>query len=647
VSEKNEIVILSRDEVPKSEVDDGEDPTAPKVGRWYWVTGEEWSSKKGKDVTRRWLGCCVRVGSNYLKIEYVGDSSERIHLNEFYERCEYVPDPDGIIAENVLEYQGQVKSLMGDVKELTARLSIGISPSLSGASSETAALAVRSNERMDGYEKALVKAKDETLPELFKKIEKANKRLAMWMSAKVIPLKAQAKSLKSSIGKIEDRIFSVQLYAGLVEKIHHIREGEPAPLTEKVHLFQRRGYMDEECLLCYEAGGMEFKNIGEFHQWFARPENMNRLLPYPKCIMAFRVRRNEKNREIVNLRDFIRVIDEHETDKFTYLYIRNGEQLFCLATEIEFEAKLFPDIDRTRVDGNLYVDNTWSEPKIISEGEYKELVAEDARRDAEMESADPKDRWRFSHSRESQRYKPFTPDNLHYDDTKAHLDAAMAKHNRLVLLLQGLLDRSPVLHPHPPWQLWTADGFTAALTLLYDDDRALVAGEKPDFEAYRARLNASLKTGSITIGQDEAWTFAEAEKESRRLDADYRTRSDYRPTRHRPYGNPGPGLIAKVAKYGPRTKTCTYEWTRKRLIRTWKHDFGEPIPTSFTCKADVVLNVDAYKAGDFKQFFNDPRTRAEYLKWAPLLLTAEDYLAGKRKLGKPPKGAVLFDEDDE
>jgi hypothetical protein len=39
--------------------------------------------------------------------------------------------------------------------------------------------------------------------------------------------------------------------------------------------------------------------------------------------------------------------------------------------------------------------------------------------------------------------------------------------------------------------------------------------------------------------------------------------------------------------------------------------------------------VSAYKPGDFRQFFEDPRTRQEYLKWAPLMLTAEDYYAGK------------------
>lgn len=42
------------------------------------------------------------------------------------------------------------------------------------------------------------------------------------------------------------------------------------------------------------------------------------------------------------------------------------------------------------------------------------------------------------------------------------------------------------------------------------------------------------------------------------------------------------------------------------------------------------MNIDAYTSGDFRLFFNDPRTRADYLQWAPLLLEAEEYHAGNR-----------------
>jgi hypothetical protein len=193
-----------------------------------------------------------------------------------------------------------------------------------------------------------------------------------------------------------------------------------------------------------------------------------------------------------------------------------------------------------------------------------------------------------------------------------------------------------VFHPHPPWQLWTAEGFESALRLVYDDSRALTPGEAPDFETYRARLNASLRVGSITVGQDVLWELHEGEREAKRLDNDWRTRTKYRPKTFRPYGNPGPGVLAPLAGFSKRSGTCTWKWTRRRLRGTWRGD-GERIPCSFSAPAAEVLNVDAYQPGDFHQFFDDPRTRADYLRWAPLLLVAEDFKAGKRRVGDGPR----------
>jgi hypothetical protein len=56
-------------------------------------------------------------------------------------------------------------------------------------------------------------------------------------------------------------------------------------------------------------------------------------------------------------------------------------------------------------------------------------------------------------------YHRFEPNDIHYDDIAKYLSEQMAQHNRVVLILQGILDRSPVFHPHPPWQLYTQAGF--------------------------------------------------------------------------------------------------------------------------------------------------------------------------------------------
>lgn len=638
---------------PASEVLPDDRPGV-EVGQWYWV-------KEDRD---RWFGCVVHVGSNYAELHGLGRDSHyvaRVHFDEFWERCEKEPDPDGVIDRNVARCRGEVDRLLDRVKELTARLGVGHRAELASGSETQALVRVTSDQPVEEYKAALIRAQKEELPDLFKKIRDANEDLAEWMSARVVPMKARAKDLEGAIGSIEERIFSVELYAGLVEQVTRVRDGEPAPIGEKIRLMQRRHYMDEECLANYEAGGMEFKNIGGFDRWLARKDNLDRILPFPRCVVAFRVRRNRKEREMVDLSDYFRIADEEKADRTTFLYLRNGGRLYRLRTGIEFDEKLFPDMDGSKLTGKLYGRKFAARvDELITENEYLSMLEEHEREVAEWKKrkkaydaairspearAKAKEKglkkpddscvdatWPgfqpFDHTLRD--YHPFDRSSVYYDDIMKKVQDDIRAHNRIGLILQGLLDRSPVFHPHPPWQIWTDAGFRQALELVYDESRALTAGEKPDFEAYRARLNASLKEGSVTVGQEDSWELAEGEKESRRLDRDWRTRTSYRPERFRPYGDPGPGKIARVARYQPVARRCTFEWERERQTRRDDGPEG-PVRVTFTVDASRILNVDAYVPGDFKQFFNDPRTRAEYLRWAPLLLEAEEYHAGNRK----------------
>jgi hypothetical protein len=651
----------------------------------------------------RWLGCVVRIGTNYAKLEGFagndrgGNYGSRVHFDYFDLVCKRELNAEEIINGNVSRHTGNAQALMAKVVEITRRL--GVAPRAEIAdgvgAGETQALAVRgSGESIATYKQSLIRAKTEELPALFKQIEKENKIAAGWMTAQIIPLKAQAAGLKPMIKAIEDRIFSVELYAGLTETVTLITDGEPAPIGAKITLMQRRCYMDEESLAQYEAGGMEYKDVEDFDKWIARPKNRDRILPHPRCIVAFRVRRYDKEREAASFRDFVRIFYEREADRQTFLYIRNGEKLYRLGTGIDFGEELFPDLDHLGATQGLYIKTRGGgrgdKDYLITEGLYKTLKAEDEAHEASKRRVTvPRDKdyegddegkigsdtrtvnvcscneyqlkrknpgWFSCHySSKATVYERYTPDSVYYDDATQHLADEQARHNRLVLVLQGLLDRSPVLHPHPQWKLWTPDGFMAGLHLVYDSGRALTPGEAPDFEAYRNRLNASLKVGSITVGQEEAWEKREAVKESARQARDWRIRnkSDYR--RFKPRGNPGPSQLARISAL--TKKEATYRWTRKKMKgrKVWVPSPTRPgwgrediiyddMPDGIAVPRQRVLNVDAYTPGDFHQFFDDPRTRSEYLQWAPLLLVAEDYVYGKRKVGDESAPKTNTDE---
>ncbi len=606
-----------------------------EIGQWYWH-----SVSSELHPNTRYLRCVVHVGSNYVALKSPRNDAERVHLDDFWRVCERELDPDSVIRGYVERGQKKVRELMGEVHAITARLALTNAPGLNRGNEGASLARMDASVSADVHKAALVKAKEKELPELFKKIKEENDQVSHWMTASLIPLKAEARRMSEVVEVIEGRIFNVELYAGLSERIHLVREGEPGGTAEKVHLMQRMCYMDEECLAQYEVGGMKYDDIVDFDRWLARPENMKRLLPHQKCVTSFRVRHHERKiRFEGSISAFIQMHMEAEHDKATFLYIRNGDRLYRMSTSLDFSTKLFPDMDaRHRGTERLWAKTfiNLSDDDLITEGAYLEMQREkeeeEKERKRKLKSAPKNEKWRYESRGGGDFYKyvPFDRSSVLYDDIAKRESARMEKQNRVALILQGLLDRSEVFHPHPDWKIWTHEGFEQALILEYDESRALTTGEAPDFEAYRERLNASIVAGTATVGQDRLWARLEAERERKRDENNWRRRErGYRPEEVRPYGNPGPGMIARVAITNKAGK-LVYKWTKKRSDDRWNQT---RIPCVLAIQSKQILNVDAYTPGDFRIFFNDPRTRADYLKWAPLLLEAEEYKAGNRKVG--------------
>lgn len=620
----------------------------PARGTWHWLTG----IVEHGGPTGRHLVCVTHVGSNYVEFTGVGPGgyrmtvSWRVLFDELDAITTPAPDAREHIDRQVAAHRRESMRLLEEVRELTARLSIHTDGrALPSVGDHAQALAVRTGDAVPQYKADLIRAKDQQLPDLFKRIKEENELAAQWMRADLLPLQATLNDAKALTDVITSRIFNVELYAGLGEEMVEVRGGDPAPADTPVHVFQRRHYMDEECLARYEAGGMEFKHIDQFDAWLARPENLDRVLPHPRSVVAFRVRRRERDRsdEVQSIADFISIVLSgiRELDKVTFLYVRNGARLYRVNTRIEFGEQLFPSARHLAHDDALLASDihNGSRMVIVSEGEFDAMCAAWDVAEAEYvrsgkAAEDKKNRWPWTNhgTRPNlDRWVRFTPETPYYDDIAKELQRRLDEHNRFVLVLQGLFDRSPALHPHPSLRLWEGDDFARHVVLVLDDERGLTTGAPPDFEVYRARLNASLRAGSHTVGQEVAWLEHEAERynEARRRDWRTSARDRHEVSRYRPYGDPGPGRVATVASMNKDRTAATFRWERDR--RT--HTYGAPktIGRRVTVPTERLLHVDAYTPGDYRLFYADPRTRAEYLTWAPLLLAAEDWHAKNRQ----------------
>jgi len=623
-----------------------------EVGQWYWV-------KSSDEEDSDWLGCIVQVGSNYVELHsphsaHSGYTYTRVHIDNFFSELRHEPKAQEVIENNIAHYRNLVQRLIGEVKSITAKL--GVSPHIAlpdPPSNENYALAVLSSQNsVKDYESALILAKDKQLPDLFEEIKEANEDLAKWMAASSLPLQASIDGMKDMIGKIEDRVFNVSLYAGLTEQVVLCHDGEPAAFTEKLHVMQRRHYMDEECLLDYRNGGMDFQSIDQFDEWISEPVNRDRIMPFPRCLVAMRVRRQDKEREFDGtlLSAYIN-IRLGSLDKLTFLYIRNGEQIYRLNCDLKFGEMIFPDRASFNPHDEKMVKMFASRvDEIITKGDYDQRVKEynsmkqkykQWRKDNPKKTWDKsKGDWDFANPYRDVElgfgfnpgdWQPFSPNNVYYDEVSKVLSDEMKKYNRIALIIQGLFDRSPVLHPHPPVRTWTPEGFDAAVKLIYDGDSSvLYGGDKPDFQAYRQKCNESINIDSVLVGQELYWMQKEAEKENERQSRDWRVKHKIYHKTLKPYGNPGPGYLAKMLRWNKRAKQAIFRWERERTRYSYGKD--DNIPCTLTVPVDCLLNISAYRTGDYKQFFLDPRTRAEYLQWAPMLLAAEEYHAGNKKV---------------
>jgi len=631
--------------IPKNSTQRIEKTDDIQPGQWYWIKPELDDSEKEK-----WFGCVIKVGSNYAELHSPhgsrGYSTIRIHFDNFWERTEFEPNPESIIQDNIKFYQSEVNRCLAEVREIVKRLGVADKDLIVDESShsENALVVMNGTSNIKKYQADLIRAKEHDLPDLFSQIKRNSEHLTTWMTATVLPLETTIDKYERSIGSINDRIFNVSLYAGLTEEVVKCCDGKPAEFNEKLKVMQRRLYMDEECLLNYRHGGMEFKNIGEFDQWISLQENRERILPFPRCLVAMRVRREVKERGFDGklLTAYINMGLE-QADKFTFLYIRNGEQLYRLSCELDFGAMIFPDKNFYDPSRAMMVQRYGHKiSQMITVTDYEERCKqykENKIKEKEWEKQNPKEHYFRNpfrdHGFSPDDWHPFDQSNVYFDDCMADIAKDVKAYNRIAMIIQGLLDRSPVLHPHPPAKTWTPEGFNAAIELVYDGANTLYGGNKPDFEKYRKECNLSLNSQSIVIGQEFAWLKREAVKENnKRRSWRDRNHCDYKI--YQPYGDPGPGYISKIHEWKARARKAIFRWERDRVSFYSRNDYWKdsPIPCSISVSAENLFNVSAYKLGDYKQFFLDPRTRAEYLRWAPMLLAAEEYCFENRKTRK-------------
>lgn len=294
-------------------------------------------------------------------------------------------------------------------------------------------------------------------------LERQRKELEAQFDEARRELEARMAPLKEQLEQMAEVLWTVDLYLGRDEELQLVRDGEPAPADTPITLRQKVLVMAEESLIMMGGSrtGMTADNIPEFIDWLISDDtHLDRVLPEPKGIVVL-IPTKVESRSGNPWED----VGRNAANQRSYWLLRNGAKLYLLTVDPELRI-------RDRV--------------LPRRREFVEVF----------------DRGLFGFGRPSG--EPVRPGSDEWFAIEKIADARRRHYMRIMLVLQGLVDRTPVWHPLPPKGvsfLSIADQDAGKIQLIQDDEDSIQVGEGGEsFQHWQRRLNKMLRPGLRVIG---------------------------------------------------------------------------------------------------------------------------------------------------
>ncbi len=387
-------------------------------------------------------------------------------------------------------------------------------------------------------------------------------------------LDARVRGLTGMVAKAEEAVWTLNLYLGKDEKIHRLLRGDPPPDDTRITIRQLVLYMDEECAIAAESGGIDAQGIPDFDTWIRDPAHLAQVLPEPRGVVAIKPRRTDKDYRTGNA--FI----EHklnEQNKVTYWLIRNGGSLYRIWTELPVDEVIVPragEIEKI-MDG----DPIWGTKQI-----------------------------------------PPRPGTSEWQEAMQKAGKRKRHYMRILLFLQGLIDRTKVFWPLPGDRINIMKERVHAeyVDYVYDGEPSkLLPTGKPDFRAWLSDLHNRTEVGQRIVG---AFPY-------------FSSRDDRRVS---PRGAGQPDSLALYSIESSRRGSLQFLFQREGTIWTrnrWTGRHTEKAPSKRASyqldRSDSFwLNFDLADPADMRFYLQDRINRHHYAEMFPVLKAA---LAAKAK----------------
>jgi hypothetical protein len=536
-----------------------------------FVAGELVYVYAGKDAYHAFIG----------ESEWTFKYDQPTDMREFLDSFIFVPD-------GAKERQDQITAIMQDIADTDLQATqmhkqmVGFAPHADhGELATGTALVPRGTNMVQA--KQMVAAIRNTVLKTKKDLARKTQKLKQLATEQSRALAIKVKEMTAMVEQIETAIWTINLYLGKNEEIHVLKKGEPSPATEKITIRQNVLFMDEECAIAARTGGIDIRTIEEFDDWLlADDDHITQVLPERKGIIALHIKRQKKDYECPWANMKLNEANLH----WTYFLIRNGENVYRVFVDIVVGQHLFPTVD-----------------------EFEDLFWEST----------------YNHESKERERRPLKPGSDAYMKAMEASEDHRKHYLRILLVLQGLMDRTPIFKPMPTDQINLCDPRHCDewLHLIYEAENILTDG-KPTFDEWQETINQQLDIGHRIIG---LFDYASGIRKGRRDSGESRI---YPATANYPDSM----VLHTIEERDGEKYVFRYErtgeivWTRRKSDKWYDNHGGREPEVRARCwvtKRDgFILNFDAANLTELEYYMNHRLSRYAYQNMIPLLRVAID-----------------------
>ncbi len=527
----------------------------------------------------------VYVGKNAYHVfvredsyTYKFDKPEDMH--EFKNDFEFVPNGAEL-------RQKQINGIMEEIAENDVQVNLmqkqmtNFQPHVANTGElSTSTALVPKGTSMEIAKKTVAECRNTAL-KVQKDLNLKTKELQMLVSEQSRALAIKVKEMGEMMSQMEEAIWTINLYLGKNEEIHILRKGTPAPVEEKIVIRQNVLFMDEESALFARNDGMDVQNIEDFDRWLMENEkHLTQILPDQKGIVALRIRRTGKKYE-----DPWKSIQLNNANlTYTYFLIKNGENLYRVYVDIVAGKYLFPRIAD-------FEDLLWTYETDKNDPEHPSVRV------------------------------PLKPGSKAYMRAMESAEETRKDCLRVILVLQGLMDRTPIFKPMPVSQINLCDPKHCMewLTLIYESENIITDG-RPTFHEWQKTINDQIDVGHRIIGLfDYTAELRGRQYETGRI---YPRTADY----------PDSMILHTIEELEDATKyVFRYQRTGETVYSPrksdgWNYPRGHTPEVRARCyvrKNDkFMIDFDAATLEEFTYYQTHRQSRKEYKDMIPLLEVA-------------------------